>query len=258
MNARPLALTGPHAASLYQLDGFRDVNWPVLWCAARPRHHEPGVIRTHHFGQPEVREGLLLAPVANVLRHLGTDASVLWRPDERITPIERVELAVEYSLRNNLVAESELLVAGGSHAGDVMIRRVVRARRHEPPTESYAETRGVQLLRDFGWECWRQMVIVGSNGRPVHRVDLVIPFVPIKRRPVILRPSDGLIVEIDSREFHEGAFERDHSRQSTYDALGYHWITLTPRQIEHEPKAVQRAIDGALSRVGTPVLRRAS
>ena len=42
----------------------------------------------------------------------------------------------------------------------------------------------------------------------------------------MLRLGDGLIVEIDSEEFHAKAFERDHSRQSTYDALGYHWVTL--------------------------------
>ena len=77
MPRHPLALTGPQAAAIYQLDGFRDHDWPLLWCAARKRHHEPGVIRTEMFGTPEVRDGLLLAPVPVVLRHLGTDPTVL-------------------------------------------------------------------------------------------------------------------------------------------------------------------------------------
>jgi very-short-patch-repair endonuclease len=78
----------------------------------------------------------------------------------------------------------------------------------------------------------------------------MVPFRPA-RRPEVFRPAMGLLVEIDSREFHEGQFDRDHRRGSTYDELGYHWVSFTPNQIEKEPDLVRRALLGALSRHNT-------
>jgi very-short-patch-repair endonuclease len=160
---------------------------------------------------------------------------------------ERVELAVEHALREGLVSTAELGARGGAHAGDVRLRTVLRLRRAEPPTESYAETRAVQLLRSAGHNTWRQLHVM-SGRQILHRVDLVIPFEAGRRRPEVLRPEHGLLVEIDGREVHEPQFERDHKRQSTYDALGYHWVSFTPNQIERSARQVLAAIDGALKR----------
>jgi hypothetical protein len=44
----------------------------------------------------------------------------------------------------------------------------------------------------------------------------------------------GLLLEIDSREFHDGRFEEDHQRQTTYDLLGFWWTTFTPTQLEQQ------------------------
>lgn len=52
------------------------------------------------------------------------------------------------------------------------------------------------------------------------------------------RPGDGLTIEVDSREFHERAFERDRARQTNYDRLGYRWVAFTPNQIERSPLLV--------------------
>jgi hypothetical protein len=208
------------------------------------------------FWEPEFREGLLLAPVPVVLRHLGTDPSILQIPSERLSAQDRIEFAVEHALRDGLVSAAELLVSGGNHLGDAMLRSVVAKRGGQPPTESYAETQAVQLLRCLGWDCWRQVTIVGGGGRIVHRVDLVIPFDRKRCRPEVLRPADGLLVEIDSEQFHASNFEQDHKRQSTYDVLGYHWITVTPRQIAHQPHLVERAINGALRRRGVQTSRK--
>jgi very-short-patch-repair endonuclease len=61
-------------------------------------------------------------------------------------------------------------------------------------------------------------------------------------------PTHGVLVEIDSREFHERQFEKDHERGSLFDRLGYHWISLTPNQIEFRPNEALQAIEGALRR----------
>ncbi len=119
---------------------------------------------------------------------------------------------------------------------------------HEPPTESYAETRGWQRFTAWGFVVWRQIVI-HVHGRIVHRADFGLSL-RLRHRPRLITPRDVLLAELDSRLHHETAFEADHARQSTYDALGFHWVTFTPNQIEHRPASVLRAIDGALARMG--------
>lgn len=131
-----------------------------------------------------------------------------------------------------------------------MIRELLILRGDEPPTESYAETTAVLVFRYLGYEVWRQVPILGLGGER-HRIDFVIAFRKRARRPLLLGPGIGLGVEVDSREFHEGAFDRDHARQSVYDALGLHYITLTPKQLQR-PKQVERAISGALARALKP------
>ena len=243
----PLALTGPAGAAAYGLDGFRDVDWPSLWCSPRTGPRDPHVIRTRSWLEPSLIDGLRVAHPALVIRHLGTDATVLESVGDRISAIERVELAVEHALRNGLVNEADLTGWRGPGRGDALLHAVLRLRKREPATESYAETRAVQLFRSVGYESWRQMHVV-SRGRIRHRVELVIPVLRM-RRPEVLLPAHGLLVEIDSREFHERQFEKDHQRQSTYDALGYHWVTFTPNQIERQRQKVQRVLEVGLARI---------
>lgn len=243
MRRRKLALTGPHAAALYGLEGFRDLDWPLRWCSPVSGESEVDVIRTRQWAEPTVINGIAVAPISLVLRHLGDIDAV-----GNLSARDRLELAVEHALREAMATVDDLRVAGGAAPGDTLLREVLRLRRDEPPTESYAETRTVQLLRSFGYEPWRQLPVV-EGGKTLHRVDLVIPFATQPRsRPEIVRPSDGLLIEIDSREFHSAEFEKDHRRQSNYDRLGYHWVTFTPTQIERSVGQVRAAIAGAMRR----------
>jgi len=185
-----------------------------------------------------------VAPVHLVLHHL---ADVEHHAPDGLALAERVELAVEHALRSRLVALDDLAVRGRGGPGDGVLRDILRVRGGEPPTESFAETRAAQLLRSTGLVAWRQVFVV-DGPRIVHRADFAVPFQlrARLRRPEPLLPHDGLIIEIDGRGLHEPQFERDHRRGSTYDRLGYRWISLTPTQIEHTPADCVAAVAGAL------------
>ena len=250
-------LTGPAAASLLGLDGFRDHVWPPMWLHPHTASAAPGIIRAR-TGEPLVPvvvAGTRLAPVALVLTHLGHVPEIL-RVDRAVTPRDRVEYALEHALRSGLVTLAELQSLRSTMPGAQLIRDVLALRRNEPPTESYAETTAVHVFRRLGHEPWRQVPILGPYGER-HRIDFVIAFRRKARRPALPGPGIGLGVEIDSRESHEGAFERDHARQSVYDALGLHWITLTPNQLKR-PWQVERALDGALARALKPTRVRSA
>ena len=257
MSPTPHALTGAAAAALYQLDGFRDLEWPLRWCTPRSGTSANDAIRTRHFAtSPIFGDPPVVAPRL-MLRHLGEHLGDLAVPEDRVTPKERIELAVEHAIRIDLVGPTELWVPYSSRPGDCVLREIGLWRAGQPPTESYAETRADQLLRSFGFRCWRQVPIVGPAHRVLYRTDFVLPYV-WTNRPTWFRPDQGLIIEIDSREHHEPAFEKDHARQSTYDRLGYRWVSFTPNQIEHQPAMVRRTIEGVLATVQTRSRRRAS
>lgn len=252
---KPL-LTGPAAASLLGLDGFRDHVWPPMWVQPHTASAVSGIIRTREPLVPVVVAGTRIAPVALVLTHLG-HAPEMVGFERGVTARDRVEYALEHALRSGLVTLAEMQSLRSKMPGAQIVRELIALRGNEPPTESFAETTAVHVLRRIGHEPWRQVPILGLAGER-HRIDFVIPFRRRARRPPFLGPGVGLGVEIDSREFHEGAFERDHARQSVYDALGLHWITLTPNQLKR-PKQVERAIEGALARAMNPrSIRRAS
>lgn len=230
-----------------------------LRCSRRPPR--PGIIRTRQFAAQEVGETLVAAP-SLVLRHLGDDVGLLATATRRdgVTADDRIELALECMLHRGLVTVEELAFRGGSFEGDKALRRVLARRPNEPPTESYAETRFWQFLRRNGLDAWRQVPILDLSGRQVHRVDFVIIFLQrIRRRPRprILSPADGLLAEVDSQAFHLDAFERDHNRQSMYDALGYRSLMITPNQVERRQAMVLAAINGAMAS-GRPSVRRSA
>ncbi len=127
------------------------------------------------------------------------------------------------------------------------MRVLLERRGDEPPTESFPETRMLQLLEDMKIRPWRQVRVV-KRRKIVYRIDLVAPFDPSAARPSWLRSDDGLGIEVDSRQHHERRFEEDHDRQAVYDSLGLHWIVVTPNQIEQRPHLVREAVLGALRR----------
>lgn len=249
MRSRRLALTGPAAAALYQLDGFRDYEWPHSWCVPWGSNTSPGD-RTVQARRWEVSELIGEIPACSlelVARHLHAFPTDLQSHADGIAPMDRVELAVEHILR---LGHTFRAAPGGSMPGDTLLRAVLRRRGNNVPTESYAETRAVQRFREWDIQPWRQIPII-EKGRTKFRADFMIPF-RRRLRPDIVRPSDGLLIEIDSREFHEHQFDHDHERGSTYDALGYHWISVTPNQIEYQPAKVRKALEGASRRAHPP------
>lgn len=96
--------------------------------------------------------------------------------------------------------------------------------------EAGSETLARLLIRAFGKRVEVQKVIEG-----VGRVDLVL---------------DGwIVIECDSREFHEGwsAQERDRERDLALAALGYFPIRPTARMIFNRPEVLMAAIRGLLA-----------
>lgn len=244
-----IALTGPSAAAAYELDGFRDQPWPESWCVPVGSKALPSdrLVRTRHWQVPQLFDDIPICPLELVVRHLFAFPSDLAARKDGIAARDRVELAVEHALRLGTRVSAG---SGGAMHGDVLLRSILRERGSVAPTESYAETRAVQVFRQWGIEPWRQIPIV-ENGRIRFRADFMLPFSG-QQRPPLVRASHGLLIEIDGREFHEPQFERDHDRGTTFDALGYHWVSFTPTQIETQPAKVRRAIEGALRRAGHP------
>jgi hypothetical protein len=226
--SRQLALTGPAAAALWKLDGYRDQSWAPLWCAPANGRPGPDIIRTRLWTPPVDIDGTLVAPVATVLRHLAWPSATV--APGTVTPgtvtpgtldqLDLAELALEHALRERYITLDKLVARGGNHPGDQLLRKVMDRRpAGEPPTESYAETRAVQRFRSIDQEPWRQVPII--NGRSKHRADFLLAYLFSRTRPrrtpmprpKLTTPSMGVLVEIDSREFHESRFEEDHARE---------------------------------------------
>jgi hypothetical protein len=240
-------LTGPAAAAELGLDGFRGIAWPEMWCG--PTSHRPatGLIRTRHWQAPILLGDIWLAHPVLILRQLGCLHALTETREDGLSARDRVELGVEHALRIGLVTVADLTIKSSRSIGDQLLRQVLALRSGEPPTESYAETRALQILRSWDIRCWRQLWIY-ENGRPKHRVDFVIPFNQSAHRPQVLTPDMGLLVEIDGREFHDARFEEDHQRQSTYDLLGFWWTTFTPTQLERQSSRSRAALESMLRR----------
>ena len=242
---QPAVLTGAAAAAQLGLDGFADRAWPLLWCGPTTLRPAKQLIRTTSTLEPVHIGEFTVAHPGLILRHLGCQAELLSL--DKLTARDRIEIAVEHALRDGLATLEELQSAQSRSPGDRLLREILGLRGDEPPAESYAEVRAIQVLRSWGLTCWRQLHIY-ERGRVTHRVDLVVPFDQRAKRPEILTPEHGLLLEVDSREFHERRFERDRSRQTTYDVLGFAWTAFTPSQLEQQPARVKRAFDALYSR----------
>lgn len=256
MRSTPFALTGAAAAAAYQLDGFRDGVWPLRWCTPRSGSYRNDAIRLRRWDEPTVVNDTPVAPVIVVLRHLGEFPDDLSGQADRLDVETRVELAVEHALRDGLVRTSDLRRRGSTRPGEAVLHRIALRRGDEPPTESFAETRAAQLFRSFGWNVWRQVRVHGENGRILQRADFMVSFRVKQRRPDPVRPENGVLIEIDSREYHRDSFDSDYERQANYNRLGYEWAAVTPTQIEQRPDVVRRSIEGALRRAQTRRVRR--
>jgi hypothetical protein len=188
-------------------------------------------------------DGLPVTRVAQTLVELGTRLSPCERFEgdrQPVRPDELVELAMESALRRGLVTEAELAAAASSRAAArqgacALARCLARRPAGAPATESYLETRGVQLLRWAGLPTGqRQVDLRDERGAFIARADLLLP--------------GRLVLEFDGRAHHARveAFERDRARWDWIVAAGYGLLVYTADQVERQPRFVADTVAAAL------------
>jgi hypothetical protein len=248
----PIALTGPAAAAIYGLDGFRNIIWPHRYVTSYKGHGGDNVQRTRHWQTPQHIDGELVATIPLVLRHLNTHPHDLEDLPDGINPQDRVELATEHARRLG----HRITIPHNAHGpGDQLLRAVRKLSGTEPPTESYAETRFLQWCRSVHLHPWRQIPVT-INGKK-YRIDFGFSLGP-RYRPQPIRPHQLLFCELNSKEFHEGTFEQDSEKRNAFDRAGFHHIGITPNQVTHHPEKALASILGAIDRTGRSHRRKVS
>jgi hypothetical protein len=117
--------------------------------------------------------------------------------------------------------------------GQVLRRRPCGA----PATESYLETRGIQVLRSAGLPTGPRQVEVRDDGAYVGRVDLLL--------------GERVVVEFDGRAFHDldpATFSGDRRRWTKLEELGYLVAIFTFEDVEHRPDVVAGQVRALLAR----------
>jgi very-short-patch-repair endonuclease len=162
------------------------------------------------------RKGITTVTVTRALIDLGT-----------VVGDDDLELALESALRLGLTTcgylEKRLVIVGGKgRRGVAALRRVLAARgRDTKATDSYLETRLVQMLRDHRICPPERQYTVRDGERAVARVDLAWP-------------SLKLAVEADGFRWHGGrvAWKRDLGRLSDLGSIGWRALHATKADIQ--------------------------
>ncbi len=227
------------AAALWRFDAFESpteigFNSPVSGGSRRAH-----IRRVRPLEPPVTIDGLDVTGAGQTLLELGAGLSgrrAANNDPHVVRADELVELAVESALRRGDATEVDLLDllgrCGWRRAGSVMLQEVLDRRPYgAPPTGSYLETRGIQVLRNAGLPTGqRQVAIVDEWGRHLRRVDLLI--------------EDRVIVEFDGKEFH--SFEADHEVWSRLSATGRVLLVFTYEQVTRRPRFVADQVERAL------------
>lgn len=250
------------AAILWDLDGFRlhsrgpassasgHGGHPASWrlelntrCAGG--RGVVGVRRVRDVEPVDRIDGLAVSGIGQTLLELGASDS-----GAAIAKLDRVELALESALRRQLICLEqlqELEASVGPHHGVAMLRKVLGRRpAGAAPTESYLETRTVQLLRDAGFaDPQRQVELFDRRGR-VGRFDFLLR--PGRGR---VAAHGGVIIEVDGRETHDNdpAFVIDRVRWNRLTALGLRPLVLTYQLVEGEAALVALLVRETLALV---------
>lgn len=235
-------LVGPKAAGLLGWDGFAASD-PEVWLV--PRYAEAGKseIRTSRWapatrtigGYPIANDELVLAYLEESLK-----PQPRWVGDrEPISVVDRIELAVEWLLRNN---KSVGLATLRATKTEQTVKKILKARGlHEPPTESHAETRFIQQMRKFGiTKVFRQVPLYRGDD-VVNRIDIVIAFLG-RPRPKRFTNRSGIPVEIDGKAFHIDTFEKDRKRGNEHSINQTRLLVITTHMIERNPKSIYFSI----------------
>ena len=189
------------AAAVWDWDGFRTPGPPPLDLALTegraPRFDGLPSLRRAAIpaGAIEVVDGIRVTTATWTLADLGAAEDV---------DVDHVELAMENALRRRLTSEARMgaLMERYSGPGNWHLRQALARRpAGTPPTESYPETRFLQLVvRPLGIEDPERQVEVPSPSRHPYRCDF------------LFRRARLLDVEIDGRDTHDGDHDsiRDH------------------------------------------------
>ena len=235
-------LVGPKAAGLLGWDGFSPAD-PEIWLIPRTGRAEKSVIRTSRWmpstrtidGYPVANDELVLAYLEESLESLPR-----WIGDrEPISVVDRIELAVEWLLRN---VKSVGVAKLRATKTEQTVRRILLQRGlNEPPTESYAETRFIQQMRKFGIMKVFRQVLLYRGDEIVNRIDIVIPFLG-RPRPKQFANHVGIPIEIDGKKFHVGTFEKDRRRGNEHSINRTRLLVVTTHMIERNPKSIYFSI----------------
>jgi hypothetical protein len=234
-------LVGPAAAGLLGWDGFSE-NDPEVWLvphnSGMTRH---GVIRSRLW-TPSEREinGIAIASDHLVLTHLLERLESLprWLGDRHpIPPYERIELGFESFLRGGGVVP-ELQTGRRSETMSMIRTLMVQRGPNEPATESFLETRLIQLVRRNGIHPVFRQVPLMIDGVYRNRLDLVVAFVRTARRPTQFDRRFGIPMEADGREYHEFQFVKDRKRGNNIAAAGAAPLVVTYDMVERSPREV--------------------
>lgn len=196
------------AAALWRLDGFDSCPVPIELNAPRRSTGERRVRvrRSVPLEPPDRVDALPVTAVGQTLVELGSTGT-----ESSLDALDRVELAVECALHRRLIgitALAELAAAAGARRGSPVLRAVLERRPvGAPPTESYLETRMVQLLRRHGLPEPQRQVEIRDDAGFVGRVDLLVG-------PVVIELHGGQ---------HNGAavLDADRLRRARLEAAGY-------------------------------------
>jgi hypothetical protein len=249
-------LGGETAANLWDLDGFDQFPFSGGRASAPPiivqlpvasGRRSPNVRRSPLLEPAEHRHGLPVTSIGQTLLDLGyqLDEQRVRRGDRHggwLSAADRVELATESALRRRLVTEDQLAALMGTASprrGGWAVLHGVLGRRPlgAPPTESYLETRGIQVLRHAGLPTGERQVEIYDDGTFVARVDLQL--------------SERVLVEFDGRAFHDRDPDdtaRDRRRWTTLTTLGYEVAVFTFEDVEFQPDVVARQVRKLLAR----------
>ncbi|MGD9753036.1 MAG: DUF559 domain-containing protein [Acidimicrobiia bacterium] len=224
------------ACTAFDLDGFRPGLLPIELNGPRRTGGSirAAVRRVAPLEPPLVIDGLPVTTIGQTLVELGSTLTA-----DPLPVIDRVELALECALHRRLITLIGLEDVLGGAAGRrrVPVLRAVLARRPHgaPPTESWLETRMVQLLRDGGLpDPQRQVELRDSDGF-IGRVDLLL---------------DALVVELHGAQHNDGAaLDADRLRRARLEAAGYRVLEFGYRSVVQQPVHVVSLVRATLDRL---------
>jgi very-short-patch-repair endonuclease len=234
-----VAVSRESAAALWGLDSFEIGAATLSVDAIRRRSvRSPGVhrpVRPIDITMVPTIPFPVTTPIETILGLAGTRfQDQLW-----ITRPERLEIAIESGLRLGLFTWAELRNAienaPRTLAGKAMLREFLRDRpEFLAPTESFLETRTVQVLRRGEIRhVARQVEIADANGR-IGRVDILV--------------EDVVVVECDSILWHHNpdSFKSDRVRRARLLAIGYPVIEATFDRVGFDPEGLIRDVKAAV------------